>query len=393
MKVFISYAMEDFETAKKLSYDLKNAGLAPWIDKENILPGQNWMLEIKQAIKASSYFLLLLSSNSISKEGYIQKEQKIVLDMLDDFLTSDIFIIPIRLDDCNPIDENIQHIKWVDLFSSYESGFKQILRVLSPEIGKDEHLLKQLADRHTKLRKELKKVGHEAGLAKTEKLLSEMISAGKYISDPEQRSILTDLTRDLGEIIYEAFGEYPSVMPDPPEYSTNIEYLTEQNNLARYFCEYSTNKDDFKKKNKRATITPALCGIINEATRRFITIMWDQHIQPLLNEEELKIYEHVLNSIEIVTGYNGNRKQGFEIFYSFLTTFNEELKSLKKELLKAAFDEYWNFGTMGNYYWENGKIDHTKRIPYHKALKLWEDKNENSINYCRKVLESWFENK
>lgn len=140
-------------------------------------------------------------------------------------------------------------------------------------------------------------------------------------------------------------------------------------------------------------ITPALYGIFQEVTKIFITTMWDKLIQPLLNEEDLKIYEHVLNSIELVRGYNGNRRQGFEIFYNLLTTFNEELKSLNKDLLKAAFDEYWNFGTDGNYYWENGSTDPAKRIPYNKALELWQEKNENNINYCRKVLKSWFENK
>ncbi|MCP4393177.1 MAG: hypothetical protein GY804_02765 [Alphaproteobacteria bacterium] len=140
-------------------------------------------------------------------------------------------------------------------------------------------------------------------------------------------------------------------------------------------------------------ITPAFCGIIHETTKTAITTKWKELIQPVLNEEGSKIYEHIPNSIEIVRGYNGNRKQGFEIFYTLLTTFNEELKSLNKELLKAAFDEYWNFGTKGNYFWENGNIDPAKRIPYNKALELWEEKNETAINYCRKVLESWIENK
>ena len=40
--IFISYANEDSEIAKKLYYDLKKEGFIPWIDFEDLKPGQNW---------------------------------------------------------------------------------------------------------------------------------------------------------------------------------------------------------------------------------------------------------------------------------------------------------------------------------------------------------------
>jgi hypothetical protein len=42
IRVFICYAREDKEIAKKLYYDLKHSGIEPWIDMENLLPGQKW---------------------------------------------------------------------------------------------------------------------------------------------------------------------------------------------------------------------------------------------------------------------------------------------------------------------------------------------------------------
>jgi len=41
MKVFISYAREDVEMARKLYDDLKNAGVSPWMDEEDLLPSQS----------------------------------------------------------------------------------------------------------------------------------------------------------------------------------------------------------------------------------------------------------------------------------------------------------------------------------------------------------------
>ena len=71
--VFISYASGDNQVAEVVYYALKNAGLNPWLDKFSILPGQNWGNEIENAIKSSSYFIAILSEQSVSKRGYVQK--------------------------------------------------------------------------------------------------------------------------------------------------------------------------------------------------------------------------------------------------------------------------------------------------------------------------------
>ena len=45
--VFISYAREDFAKAKRLYEDLKEARIIPWLDKESLLPGQQWKTAIR----------------------------------------------------------------------------------------------------------------------------------------------------------------------------------------------------------------------------------------------------------------------------------------------------------------------------------------------------------
>ena len=130
IKVFISYAKEDWEIAQKLYDDLSAKGLVLWMDRENLLPGQNWKVIIPQALTESDYILILLSAHAVSKRGYVQKEIKFALDLLDECPADDILIIPVRLDNCEPFDERLQNLHWVDLCTSYETGLKQILRVL-----------------------------------------------------------------------------------------------------------------------------------------------------------------------------------------------------------------------------------------------------------------------
>lgn len=55
MKVFISYAREDWEIAERVWGDLKRAGIDAWIDRKELLPGQNWKTEISKAIRACSH--------------------------------------------------------------------------------------------------------------------------------------------------------------------------------------------------------------------------------------------------------------------------------------------------------------------------------------------------
>ncbi|MCP4110983.1 MAG: TIR domain-containing protein [Desulfobacteraceae bacterium] len=133
VKVFLWHAKEDSETAYRLREDLQKEGIIPWLYAESILPGQNWKHIIIQAIKESSYFLGLLSSYSVSKRGFIQKELNIALELLDEIPKYESFIIPIRLDECKLLDDRLKDIQRVDLFRSYEEGLKKILRAVSPQ--------------------------------------------------------------------------------------------------------------------------------------------------------------------------------------------------------------------------------------------------------------------
>jgi len=128
--VFISYSKLDSDVAVKLCNDIKNIGIDVWIDSEQLLPGQNWKSEIRKAIKNSSYFIALFSSNSVSQRGYIHKEIKLALDILDELPQSNIFIIPIRIDSCRISDERLSEIQIVDLFPSYKNALDRIFAVL-----------------------------------------------------------------------------------------------------------------------------------------------------------------------------------------------------------------------------------------------------------------------
>ncbi len=155
IKVFICYAREDLDIARRVYQDLQRSGVDAWLDTENLMAGQKWELIIQQAMKNSSYVLILLSRCSVSKRGFIQNEIRHALKLSDSFPTSAIFIIPARLEDCEPPDE-LHGLQWVDLFPDYEAGFAKLLPVFAPE-GRDELLrrkIRMLTEEYTRLQRE-----------------------------------------------------------------------------------------------------------------------------------------------------------------------------------------------------------------------------------------------
>lgn len=131
-KVFISYAREDLETAKKLYFDLKAGGFDPWLDEKNLLAGQNWRQVIPQELRKTGYVLILMSTISVKKRGYVQAEQRMAMEMMEEFPLGDIFLIPIRIDNCEtPF--RLEGINWVDLFpnENYEAALDKIIRGLN----------------------------------------------------------------------------------------------------------------------------------------------------------------------------------------------------------------------------------------------------------------------
>lgn len=146
--VFLSYASEineDTEKARKLYEHLKNAGISVWFDKKSLLSGANRDIEIKKAIRNCRYFLSLMSSDAVRTKGHFHKELNIALKEQENFPIDEIFIIPVRLDNCR-IDPRLESIHPVDLFISWDKGVDQILGAIQLTGSKDENiaLLKQM---------------------------------------------------------------------------------------------------------------------------------------------------------------------------------------------------------------------------------------------------------
>ncbi len=136
IQIFLAHANEDKETVLKLYEQLKEAGYRPWLDKKNLIPGQNWRSVIPKAIKDSQLFIACLSKRSIAKQGYVQNEFKIALNQLASLPPNSIYLIPLRLDECEIPDLrqdeyglNLRDIQWLDYWEA--DGFENLERAIA----------------------------------------------------------------------------------------------------------------------------------------------------------------------------------------------------------------------------------------------------------------------
>jgi TIR domain len=139
--VFISYAEEDADAARRLYNDLIVAGLNPWIDKEKILPGQNLEFEIRKAIKNGGYFLSLNSSRSVQKIGVVQIELKEALEVQKNFPESAVYLIPVRIDNCQLGYQKLEEIQHVDMFPDWKRGLEKIMQTMEVENQRDSKIV------------------------------------------------------------------------------------------------------------------------------------------------------------------------------------------------------------------------------------------------------------
>jgi TIR domain-containing protein len=126
--VFVSYAHEDARHADQLSMALARAGLRPWIDRRELLVGQNWRRRIEDAIRSSDLFIALLSPRSLSKRGFVQSELRRALEVAEEMPEHNLYILPARIEECEPAQEALKRLHRVDLFPDWDAGVRALIR-------------------------------------------------------------------------------------------------------------------------------------------------------------------------------------------------------------------------------------------------------------------------
>lgn len=128
LKIFLSYSSGDRAQVEKIYSFLRAQGADVWYDQEKLLPGQDWNYEIHKGLDEADAILLCLSKTSVNKEGYVQKEMRLALDLALEMPEGRIFLIPARLEECD-LPYKLKSYQWVDLFT--ETGMERLIKSLN----------------------------------------------------------------------------------------------------------------------------------------------------------------------------------------------------------------------------------------------------------------------
>ena len=121
---FLAYSKLNRTPVREFATRLKAEGwIDPWFDEEDILPGQVWQNSVVTGVRQSHAVIIFLSKVAIASEGFFQKEIKLALDTAAEKPEGTIFIIPIRLNDCE-VPEMLSKYQYVDYFGGLEQKEK-----------------------------------------------------------------------------------------------------------------------------------------------------------------------------------------------------------------------------------------------------------------------------
>lgn len=125
LQVFLCHSSGDKPAVRELYQKLKADGFKPWLDEVDILPSKLWDPEIRKGVRTSDVVVVCLSKVSISKIGYVQKEIKMVLDEADKQPEGSIFLIPLKLEDCE-IPDRLSSWQGLDYFRDMDAGYQRL---------------------------------------------------------------------------------------------------------------------------------------------------------------------------------------------------------------------------------------------------------------------------
>lgn len=136
MKVFLShsstYYRDDRDLIRKITDELKRAGMDVWDDSVEVLPGDNWAQLTSQALEESQAMVVLFTPESLDSK-WIKWNIGFALGNI----SYDHRLVPVLIGDPNRFSQENLPFPWI---------FHHLKVVNIPDHGKNEENIKQIAD-------------------------------------------------------------------------------------------------------------------------------------------------------------------------------------------------------------------------------------------------------
>jgi TolB-like protein/Tfp pilus assembly protein PilF len=118
--VFLSYASQDAEAARRICEALRASGIEVWFDQSELRGGDAWDQQIRQQIHDCTLFIPIISAHTDARsEGYFRLEWKLAVDRSHLMADDTAFLVPVVIDDTQDtaarVPEKFRTVQWTRL--------------------------------------------------------------------------------------------------------------------------------------------------------------------------------------------------------------------------------------------------------------------------------------
>lgn len=124
--IYLAHAHEDNATTDRVERDLRLRGLSVWYDRDQLLTGEDMVRGMNEGLGAYDFFLVAWSKHAAAS-GWVERE---ISTALVQQISDQRRLIPLLLDD-TPLPPLLRAVKYVDLRSDYDAGFRQLVDTLT----------------------------------------------------------------------------------------------------------------------------------------------------------------------------------------------------------------------------------------------------------------------
>ena len=145
--VFLSYASQDAEAARRICDALRAAGIEVWFDQSELRGGDAWDRKIRDQIHDCRLFIPVVSANSERRdEGYFRREWALAADRTRDMAHKRAFLVPVAIDGTPErgaaVPEKFLELQWTrlpggDTPPAFVDRIKRLLSLEDPPAAAD----------------------------------------------------------------------------------------------------------------------------------------------------------------------------------------------------------------------------------------------------------------
>ena len=118
--VFLSYASQDAEPARRIADALRAAGIEVWFDQNELVGGDAWDQKIRKQIKDCALLIPIISASTQARtEGYFRLEWRLADQRTHLMAKGRPFLLPVVIDDTRDaeahVPDSFTEVQWTRL--------------------------------------------------------------------------------------------------------------------------------------------------------------------------------------------------------------------------------------------------------------------------------------